>query len=312
MGVPARQSRSAPFGASVDALARRHFGGAVDALAPAAERLVDVERRMLALAAEYKALFAPSGLALYVRRCRAEVRPQGLYWGRVFDFVMPDGTVKKYRWHLRMRRLTSHAIYAYARRWDDLEARELLRDFDRRRRELNGGHARLAVPLARLRRRLTLRIPRGRETAAAHPAVAAPFAIRNGDALLDGLWRVAWACASTEAEMLRLVLEGRAKLPPWRLFPYAATGEDGFTAVGWAAPARVLRDGRWRAGRRHLSNRLSRAKLRLLGVPGSLWPPFLAFDLAVRPLRREHARYAGRLGIVKRVGRRLAKGGLCR
>lgn len=260
--------------------ARHWFAYLSAAIAALRELLAEVEHRMERLAEQYSALVGRCRLVLYLKRDR-ERRPQALYWGRAFRRETLDGT-QRLRAHLRGK-LTSRTIFLVSYRWSE---RELFFDFDRRRLVLNRAHGRVATALGRVKLALTrVHLP--------------PAADTSDDLLASRAWRLAGACAAVECDMLAL----SARRPwPLSLFPYCTSSRDGYLALGWALPERIMRGGRLRSGRHHVASRLSRAILTALHVPRRAWSLLRDTDRRMRALRREHARYARVIGRARRLG----------
>ena len=256
------------------------------------EVLWEVGQRMLLLQADYRTAIGPCRLILYVRKDREGV-PRGLYWGKLIK-VVKDGQLRKLIVHLPGR-LRSTSIFRIGLRWGD---RELFRDFDRQRLALNEERSRSSLALSRAGRSLSLlRLLSHRQIPPSPPG--------DGDALQDRAWRLAWACAAVEEDMLMLVCRRGTRIWREKLFPYVTTGKHGYLSAGWAIPEVFRRDGRVRRGRRHVASQLSGAMLTALRVPRESWPALRAVDRQIRLLRREHQRYARAIGRVRRLRRAL-------
>ena len=192
-------------------------------------------------------------------------------------------------------RLKSGSIFRIGLRWED---RELFRDFDRQRLALNEERSRCTLALSRAGRSLSLlRLLPLRQIP--------PSSSGDGDALQDRAWRLAWACAAVEEDMDMVVRPPGKRMWLGQLFPYVTMGKHGYLSAGWAIPEVFRRDGRVRRGRRHVASQLSGAILTSLRVPRESWPALRVVDRQLRLLRREHQRYAGAIGRVRRLRRAL-------
>jgi hypothetical protein len=125
------------------------------------------------------------------------------------------------------------------------------------------------------------------------------------DALHGPAWRLAWACASVEDDMAKLVRRLGTSLRTVQVFPYVTTGKHGYLAAGWAIPEKFRREGRVRFGRCHVASQLTGAILKGLMVPRDSWASLRVIDRQMRLLRREHQRYALAIGRVRRLRRAL-------
>jgi hypothetical protein len=292
--MPARRPEPEGLSAhsSILARARAHFGAMIAVIEGLRAELLEVGERMILLQADYRSAIGPCRLLLYVRKDRDGV-PRGLYWGKLFKAVR-DGQTRKLVTHLPGR-LNHSSIYWVALRWHD---RELLRNFDKQRLGLNGERGRFALALSRAGRCLSLlQVLPHRQSPPSPPGEV--------DALRLRAWRLAWACASVEDDMAKLVRRQDVRPRAVQLFPYVTTGKHGYLFAGWAIPDTFRRGGRVRKGRRHVSSRLSGAILKSLRVLRDSWPALRAVDRQMRLLRREHQRYARAIGRVRRLRRAL-------
>jgi len=292
-------ARPLPVFASVAARAAAHFGSLARALEALAGALLGVEREMRDLAQEYRLSIPNCRLVLYIKLAKSR-RPRALYWGATFRVAMADG-IRRWRSHIKGR-LTGRTIYRVALRWSE---RERFFRFDKRRLALNRRHAHLARALARMRR-LVLGCCVPIPTVPPGPPPAAEFCANLAEepALLEAAWRVAWALAAVEGDMLRLVEGARPGLPTSNLFPYVSS-HGNYLALGWAIPELIVRNAKLAKGRRHVASGLSANVLRALRIPRPFWPSLRDTDRAMRALRREHARYAKVVGRVRRLASRM-------
>jgi len=272
--------------------ARSHFAAMMAVIGGLREALREVGERMLFLQAEYRAAIGPCRLLLYVRKDREGV-PRGLYWGKLIK-VEKDGQIRKLITHLPGR-LNRGAIFSIALRWSD---KDLLRHFDRQRLALNEERNRPALALSRAGHSLSLlNVLPHRQPPPSRPG--------DVDALHGRAWRLAWACASVEDDMAKLVRRRGSRIQPVHLFPYVTTGKHGYLSAGWAVPETFRREGRVRVGRQHVASQLTSAILKGLSVPRDSWTAMRAIDRQMRLLRREHQRYARVIGRVRRLRRAL-------
>ena len=284
MATGNRDRESSWRGLSVEARASRHFEAIRRALGTLEGALLEVEEEMEILSREFRAALAPTSLVLFVKR-RRDRRPSSLHWGRGFKFQMPDGTIRNYRKHLSGR-LTSKWVFLIARRWSD---REIYFDFDRRRLKLNRRHIKLARDLDLSRRSLKRLAGRAGGPSESH----FPTSVTSeGD-------RVAWDAsrhlAALQDEILRLVTEAQGH----PILPYARIRASGSISMGWAVRTTIVKDGRPRMGRRHLSARLADALPKTIALPRRERQSLKALDRRMRSIRSKQAIYIRSLAQIK-------------